>query len=934
MDIKGLVYSILEYKKHKDASQLQLIEIYKKQIKHDLIAAFEMSHDIVRENRTLFLNSPSFLTFLLRLIDNDNSLSFVMTRGSFRNHSEPVGQQKLETECEELRTNNEKLKKEIKSLQTPDAVKKENERLKSKLTTVEKEKAELEEKLRSESEKNLTLKKQIQETSSVTEDRLKQTQDEKVKIEQQLRESLSQIDTGKAENRDLQKRFDQCVKQTQDRDAKISELEQQLAECLKQNEKPPPEFQKELFTMLYNFLLKFNGDNPITIQNMFQYFEAKLANTLARLENDYRLLQEWALTNFNIQKKDFSVSYLVSNADSSGCRVSSIENVCLNNAPSLTEQQALGLSQNLQEAMFIADVLKKQFGEELLLSPKTYPEKLRRIALHSDMFKTIQHNLTPIFGQPVDEQNFLEKIQKVIQFVLNVLSSMKSGALPESFPSLTDDILLAPSPVIALPGSEPMSAEQTSESRLNTQSQSQLDNCMRKLELCENDLNLFKGKLATCEENVSTWEKNCEIESQKFQNVIENLKRELAAEINASQRKSQEIIQLHEENSVLKLQLDQCLMEKKQLKSITENEDFKVALQAKNTTIEELANKTQALETENETLKTQLQEQRKKHTRCETDLEKCLDKKTNCLNENEKLVMQLTNLTANIDALSGENEKLKSSLQKKAENEELPTDQFKNDEPRSRKRKLKSQDADISEPDFEMPDEALARCIEEKEDITRELKTCQEKLQYYENTFKDANYISTHNQTETALNISNLKSLFVAFFVHYFRRRVEISKVEESTQLLNQLKELLDNLQQTDKNEYNSIFYFYVRKQISSFTTDEPAHLQHVTDIETLLQTSLTETKRQLRDQSIKTGLKSFFKQTFRTYVFPNESNMDSIKHILQYLHNICNTNVVIDMEHFLLQLDTISSSKYAEQPEKSQQSKVEFILHAISIFS
>lgn len=60
MDIKGLVRAILEFKKNKDASQLHLIEIYKRQIKHDVIAAFEMSQDLIQENQTLFSNSPSF----------------------------------------------------------------------------------------------------------------------------------------------------------------------------------------------------------------------------------------------------------------------------------------------------------------------------------------------------------------------------------------------------------------------------------------------------------------------------------------------------------------------------------------------------------------------------------------------------------------------------------------------------------------------------------------------------------------------------------------------------------------------------------------------------------------------------------------------------------------------------------------------------------
>lgn len=1039
MDIKGLVYSILEYKKNKDTSHLQLIEIYKKQIKHDIIAAFEMSHDIIRENQTLFLNSPSFLTFLLKLIDNDNSLSFVMTRGPFRSHSEPVKttdeitslQQKLETleaECESLRSHNENLKssqtqyqKEIESqrkkmveaeenhtLKTQlEALKNENNKLKSHIATLKNEKANLQEKLdQFTGDDSDSLREQIEKLERQLQECLTKTEQQKSTIDKQekLHESLSQAKSERENS--LQQHVDDYLKQIEDEKLKSLDLQRRLDECLRQHEKDrsdiseialhgiSPKSQKTLFTMLYNFLLTFNGDNSTSISNMFQYLEKTLADTLARLENDYRLLRQWAHLNFNIQQEDFSVTYLVSN---SGFRISSIENVCLNNAPTLTDQQALGLSQELQETRYIAQILKQQFGEELLKHLQSFPAKLQQIALESDMYQKIKSSLTPIFGKPVMDRHFFEKIQKVIQFVLQVLNYMEAdrfSGLPENFYSLRNNILLSPSPVVTLPGNDSMlsipsmAAEQITETPPNSQLQSNLDACMQNIEQYKSSLELFKNKLATCETDISMWKNKYKIETQKFQNETQKLKEHYADEISMLQNKSEEITRLHEDIGVLQLQLDRCLAEKKQsqeenqhLKSVTENEDFREALKAKNHSINELADKMQTLENENKKLKTALQQQRNEQAKIyanekaqhEMELKQCLDKKIACLNENEKLVANLNDLTENISVLSEENKKLKSSLQEKTENEKnleqekIQTlresslencenlDDFKNDEscdmqnakPTSRKRKPRSQDTDIYTPisDLELSetplhDESdfslLPQYIREKNDMMTELDKCQKELEYYKNTYKDANYISTHNQDETALNVANLKSLFVAFFVYYFQRRADniLRREEENIQVLNQLKELLDKLGEADKNEYNSILYFYVRKQISSFTDEEwPAHLQHVTNIETLLQVALTETKRQLKNQSIETGLNSFFRKTFHAFIFPKESNMESIKKILQYLKSICNTNVVIKMEKFLKELDTISSFKYAELTGKSKRSKRKFILHVVSSF-
>lgn len=977
MDIKGLVCSILEYKKNKDTSQLQLIEIYKKQIKHDLIAAFEMSRDIVRENETLFLSSPSFLTFLLKLIDSDSSLSFVLPSGPFRNRSETILTQPHETSNEkvlELQKKRNELEKEFET---------SNE----KGLELQKKLNELEEKCRTSNEKALELQKKLKECEALRTNNAKVLQDleEKFAFEKNkmVEEHTLKIKALNEKVEHLESKNVPFEEQktpqasSQNEKAQFGELE----DSLKVEKSKTIELQSQLTTQssyvqkagtfldyLYKFLLLFNGDTYENNPNVLTYLEEKLKDSLERFKTDYQMLQDWAFLKFNLPKENFNVPNLVS---SYGPQIASIEDVCLKPATPLTTD----LDVIVQEHTFMNTILKEHFGEDIFTDITTYTNKIKQIALESNTYKMIKENLKQIFEEDtiISEESVLEKLLKVIDFVYKILNyrvAEKSNFLPEHINSLKNDLLA--SPMIMLSRNE--YSVDTRESELH----SKLDDCERELEAFKSSTNILKNKLHECEQDVDAWKTKCDLQNREFHLEKQNLSLKNQSDSLELQNCSEKNTQLNERMTQIHLQLNTCLADKKQIydqlemlqQSVREREEMLIL---KTNNIEKLKEDMQLLATKKQELEKEILDLKAKQSsddytsmqeNFERELKKCLENEKICTTEKESLQKHMTLLTE-------ENENLKQNIEndrKKIEhlNQEIQTlqettkgefiDEFENEEEfdlrkitppfPSRKRKQKYQDIGSDEysehsKDFELPMEsealALSRCIQEKDKRTIELAQCHDKLQRYENTFEDANYIATYNQKGTALTMENLKSLFVAFYnFHFQKRAVKVAMKEEDIHLLSTLKELLDSLEKSDPGEHNSILYWYIQKQISSLTETEwpAAHLDKVDTIDMLLQSAMNETKRHIKIFPNYSGTRSALIKVFHPFNFSNESVASALKNILECLKNICNTNIVTDMEDFLRQLDTVSSQKYDEFTGKDKISKHKFIIKIIKVFS
>lgn len=1017
MDIKGLVYSILEYKKNKDASQLQLIEIYKKQIKHDLVAAFEMSRDIIRENTTLFLQSPSFLTFLFKLIDNDSSLSFVLTKNSFRSEYEPLKttpelEQKLdqlEKEYESLKVKETDARTTIRSLeranlslekdieaqkkktieQVNDYISKienfqqEIASLKSQITPPEENSNESQtdvsrlnfeiatyktkqdvslqtdpdqeiDKLRRKLDDCLNARSQLLEKASTQSNDNPELHSQIAKLKEKLQECIY------ARNNELEKLSTQ-INNNEVLHSQINELNKQLEDS-KHNKQLHVPFQQSttdfnrmvtFIDMLYDFLLRFSGDTPDQNPNKLVYLENKLKVTLDKFQNDYQMLQEWAFSNCNITKENFDVSALVPHLPS---LISDVENVCLNRLHYLTNEQI----RIRDEHTFMVRMLKENFGEDIFQNAIFYADRIQKIALEVKNYETMKDDLKGIFGKPPTEENFLNQIKKVINFVYEVLNyiSKEKHTLPHHFETLREELMADTStPAIIMPLND--STETTlpmimsSADSVETELKSQHVTCENTLDEYKTVIKQLKIEIDQCRETVRSLENKCRLQYENFQKEKEILLQAKEFEIRALQNNSEEAVQLHEKISQLQLQLEGCMTEKNILKKklqMSEKESIEknAHVESQNEKLRLLGTKTQELEKENQELKAKLQQISNENANIQENFQRhqqevqkqFSDKEQKYIAEQETLV---TRLNENIAHLRKENENLQQNIHRlnekiKTQNENLDYDNIegdlrKDEFPRKRKYAVLS-DSDSSiyehnEDDLKMH---LARCIQEKDKITIELSECYEKLQYYEETFKDANYISTSKEND--LNMENLKKLFVSFYNYHFQKRAQkIPIEEEDKQVLSSLKTLLENLEKSERNEYNSILYLYLQKQISSLTETEwpAAHLDKVQSIDMLLDSATRETRKFFKYNPVKVELTSHYGNDFN---FSNESIVESIKYILECLRDICNTRVVSNMKAFLKQLNAVSSVKYDQWPQKHTTTKEKFIIQVITYCS
>lgn len=316
-------------------------------------------------------------------------------------------------------------------------------------------------------------------------------------------------------------------------------------------------------------------------------------------------------------------------------------------------------------------------------------------------------------------------------------------------------------------------------------------------------------------------------------------------------------------------------------------------------------------------------------------LESLTTKWTKELNENEKLMLSTLNENQTykdkIIFLEEEIKKLKDTMNYlEAGKTFLPSkeiDEFKSDSFDSRKRKPTSQDiykfsdphivSEISSGYSQILETSsdLSRCIFEKDELMIELQKCKEKLQQYETLYKDANYISsTCSQEVNAL--TNLKSLFISFFTYHFQKRFLSKKIpqDENFETLFRLKDLLEELEKSNKNNYCSVLNTYILKEISTLTEIKwPTNLESITSIDKLLQAAMDNVKKYIKNHPSDTALKKLFKMRLNAFEFGNEDIIDTMQKMLSTLQSICNSNLVTNMVQFLNDLEVASSKRYEQ---------------------
>lgn len=923
MDIKGLVRAILEFKRNKDTSQLQLIEIYKKQIKNDVIAAFEMSQSLIQENITLFSNSPSFLTFLFQLINVDD-LSFKATKSPLKNSDERVKEtnesilDQLQNECKDLKKKNAELLQNIEQINNAnnsvtnkiheelEALNKQISLLKEKNSNIEKERNQLNQKVLSLEKDKAGLNDEIHELKS--------------KLQKCLQEKKSEED----HNETLQNKL----------------LEHSELSSFQYRTKAEFEKVQSLLQILYNFLLEFNGDIPALNADTNEYLQSKLENTLKKIHNDYELLKQWALLNFNIQTHSFNVASLVSKFNLRQPKITEIENVCPKNLIHITEQQVADLNTELNDKKFMQETLKRYFGADLFKDSDTFFQKLSQTVLESDIFKQIKQNLTEVFGNDVDEENILEKIRKVVRFVLQVLHFMStdnSNFLPESIRSLRHEIISPTSSAIEFPEKnmtlpidsiEKTEREQNLEQNLHSY-ETQLKNCLTDLDQCKNRLNESHKEL-------KAWENTFNSRNQTLENDMYMLKKNNETRVNEL---SDKILQLQEENSQLKLQLETCLNGNRNEKN--KNRELEKQLQDQLSKLKETASqekKLQDTEKENKHLKETIQNLTKDW---EATLEENQKLMLSTLKENQNYIDKIKFFEEEIKMLKEQIHIYKIAKTYLPKKYTTPQEEFESEND-SRKRKAKSQDIYKSfdshidsERDLQISEKQpsfLSQCILQKDKLMTELQECKDKLQKYDTLFKDASYISSaHNQDVNSFKMTNLKKLFIAFFTYHFQKRVlskDIPQDEDNLKTLLRLKELLEELEKSDKNNYNSIIYMYVFNEISTLTEIKTSvNYENIASINELLLAAINNVKMYIKTHPSEKSLKKMVKKKLYIFDFGNEDIIDTIQKMLNYLRNICNSSIVTNMVEFLNELDTVSTKRLEQLPDNEKIRKSSLIV-------
>lgn len=81
MHFQALVVALQKYLESNDVNQLQLINMYKSHITNDILTAFNLSEPLIHHHLETFQNSPSFLSFLLQIIDLSPKLASLPQNG-------------------------------------------------------------------------------------------------------------------------------------------------------------------------------------------------------------------------------------------------------------------------------------------------------------------------------------------------------------------------------------------------------------------------------------------------------------------------------------------------------------------------------------------------------------------------------------------------------------------------------------------------------------------------------------------------------------------------------------------------------------------------------------------------------------------------------------------------------------------------------------
>lgn len=187
----------------------------------------------------------------------------------------------------------------------------------------------------------------------------------------------------------------------------------------------------------------------------------------------------------------------------------------------------------------------------------------------------------------------------------------------------------------------------------------------------------------------------------------------------------------------------------------------------------------------------------------------------------------------------------------------------------------------------------------------------------------NSNYEGAFNTDAIKLNATNFKLLFISFFEYHFRKIANPEQKnlkEDDIKLLNDLKQLLDNLKAADKNNYTDILYFYIHKQICSLTNFE--HFEHIENINTINQLLIfTLNKAETFIKNIKGEeiFKDFLKESFINFDTTKTNFMHHTMDIFKNLFEIFKTNNVSVLESKLKLLKTKITTIYPKYKQQEQ---------------
>lgn len=256
MSFKGLVTAMIQYHDDRDPSAFNIIEIYKKQIKHDLIAAFEIGQPLIEKFSDTFRDSSSFVNFLFTL--NDIEFNCRKNKGTRDEKRSELINSSPGTSLNDASDSIENLKKELETLlnyynkkngekyvhTTEDTLSKYNEQI-TKLETLNndlKRKIEIYEDRSNKDAKQLhefenTLKQNKQkfkEFETLINDYKEQNKQNIIEFEKRIADYEMQLNKYKNENKFLkqnnqinnqsnQNQFESCTRQLDDCRGKLNE---------------------------------------------------------------------------------------------------------------------------------------------------------------------------------------------------------------------------------------------------------------------------------------------------------------------------------------------------------------------------------------------------------------------------------------------------------------------------------------------------------------------------------------------------------------------------------------------------------------------------------------------------------------------------------------------------------------------------------------